>query len=132
MTGHAGQVSPDEKVLYIDDSRRNHIRAFDILPTGMLAKHTDRVFADLNGNEPGASDGMKVDSEGNVYTGGSGGLWILDPKGKKLGRIVHGQPATTNVGFGGDDWKTLYFTTRSTLYSVNLKVAGMPVPARKK
>ena len=58
---------------------------------------------------------MKVDVAGNVYCGGSGGLYILDPKGKKLGRIVHGQPATTNIAFGGDDWKTLYFTTRATL-----------------
>ena len=41
----------------------------------------------------------------------AGGIYILDPKGKKLGRIVHGYPATTNIGFGGDDWKTLYFTS---------------------
>jgi sugar lactone lactonase YvrE len=40
---------------------------------------------------------MKVDSAGNVYCGGSGGIWILDAKGKKLGRIVHGQPQTTNL-----------------------------------
>ena len=57
---------------------------------------------------------MKVDVEGNVYCGGSGGIWIMDPSGKKLGRIVHGQPATTNIAFGGDDWKTLYFTSRTT------------------
>jgi gluconolactonase len=49
---------------------------------------------------------MKVDVEGNVYCGGAGGLWIMDPHGKKLGRIVHGAPATTNLAFGGDDWKT--------------------------
>src|SRR5215475_7348146 len=52
--------SPDESVLYINDSRRGHIRAFDLLPTGMLAKQTDRVFADLRGSEPGVPDGMKV------------------------------------------------------------------------
>ena len=75
---------------------------------------------------------MKVDSTGNVYCGGSGGLYILDPKGKKLGRIVHGYPATTNIGFGGDDWKTLFFTSRSALGAVNLKVAGVPVPVAKK
>jgi gluconolactonase len=69
------------------------------------------VFADLRGTEPGVPDGMKVDTAGNVYCGGAGGIYILDPKGKKLGRIVHGYPATTNVGFGGDDWKTLYFTS---------------------
>jgi gluconolactonase len=123
--------SPDERVLYLTDSRRNHIRAFDVLPNGLLAKQTDRVFADLRGSEPGVSDGMKVDREGNVYCGGAGGLWILDPQGTKLGRIVHGQPATTNMGFGGDDWKTLYFTTRTHLFAVNVKIPGVAVPTLK-
>jgi gluconolactonase len=75
---------------------------------------------------------MKVDTVVNVYVGGPCGLYIRDSKGKRLGRIVHGQPATTNIAFGGDDWKTLYFTTRGTLNMVNVKIAGMPVPARKK
>src|SRR6202046_4782455 len=89
--------SPDESVLYINDTRRGHIRAFDLMPNGTLAKQTDRVFVDLRGSEPGVPDGMKVDVEGNVYCGGAGGLWIMDPHGKKLGRIVHGAPATTNL-----------------------------------
>src|SRR6266540_813847 len=101
--------SPDEKLFYVNDSRRRHIRMFEMLPNG-----------------------MKVDTAGNVYCGGAGGLWILDPAGKKLGRIVHGQASTTNIAFGGDDWKTLYFTTRSTLFSVQLKVAGIPVPVAAK
>ncbi len=82
--------SPDEKVLYVNDSRRRHIRAFDLLPNGTLARQTDRVFCELGGREPGGPDGMKVDTAGNVYCGGSGGLYIIDPNGKKLGRIVHG------------------------------------------
>ena len=123
--------SPDESVLYINDSRRGHIRGFDVAPNGTLAKHTDRVFADLRGGEPGVPDGMKVDVEGNVYCGGAGGIWIVDPQGKQLGRIVHGAPATTNIAFGGDDWKTLYFTSRNHLGSVNVKIPGLPVPAQK-
>ena len=133
MVGPNGLAfSPDERILYIADSRRRHIRAFDVLPNGMVAMETSRLFADLGGPEPGVPDGMKIDTAGNVYTGGGGGLYIIDPKGKKLGRIVHGQPATTNMAFGGDDWKTLYFTTRSTLYSVNVKIPGMPVPSKKR
>src|SRR5262245_1490548 len=124
--------SPDERVLYVACSARRHIRAIDLAPNGTLLRQTDRIFADLGGSEPGVPDGMKVDSAGNVYCGGAGGLYILDPKGKKLGRIVHGQPATTNVGFGGDDWKTLFFTTRTSLGSVNIKVAGTPVPVPRK
>jgi hypothetical protein len=50
------------------------------------------------------------------------GSWILDPTGKKLGRIFHGAPATTNIAFGGDDWKILYFTSRNHLGAVNVKI----------
>jgi gluconolactonase len=124
--------SPDESVLYINDSRRGHIRAFDMHPNGTLSKQTDRVFADLRGPEPGVPDGMKVDTAGNVLCGGAGGIWIMDATGKKLGRIVHGASATTNLAFGGDDWKTLYFTSRNHLGAVNLKIPGIAVPAKKK
>src|SRR5262245_19971984 len=43
-------ISPDEKLLYVNDSRRSHIRVFEVLPNGLLAKHTDRVFAELGGS----------------------------------------------------------------------------------
>ena len=124
--------SPDESVLYIDDFRRGHIRAFAMAPNGTLAKQTDRVFVDLRGPEPGGPDGMKVDTAGNIYCGGSGGIYIMDPKGKKLGRIVHGRPETTNIAFGGDDWKTLYFTNWYYLNAVRVKIPGIPVPVAKK
>ena len=123
--------SRDEKLLYINDSRRGHIRVFELAPNGTLAKQTDRVFADLRGDEPGVPDGMKVDVQGNVYCGGAGGLWIMEPNGKKLGRIVHGAPATTNLAFGGADWKTLYFTSRHHLGSVGVNIPGIPVPTPK-
>src|SRR5262245_62175727 len=124
--------APDEKVLYVNDSRRGHIRAFDMLPNGTLAKQSDRVFADLRGSEPGVPDGMKIDVAGNVYCGGSGGIWVLDPEGKKLGRIVHGHPATTNIAFGGDDWTTLISTRRTPRVPANVKIAGIPAPVPKK
>ena len=122
-------LSPDESILYINDTRRRHIRAFELEPNGMPLIATDRVFCDLNGGRPGNPDGMKVDSEGNVYCGGSGGIWVIDPAGKHLGIINHGAPGTTNVAFGGGDWKTLFFTTRNTLSSIPVNIAGRPVPA---
>ena len=122
-------LSPDESVLYINDTRRRHIRAFDLEPNGMPLLATDRVFCDLNGERPGNPDGMKVDSAGNVYCGGAGGIWVIDPSGKPLGIIDHGAPGTTNVAFGGADLQTLFFTTRHTLGSVPVKVPGIPVPA---
>ena len=124
--------SPDESILYINDSRRGHILSFEVMPNGTLAKQSDRVLADRTGSEPGVPDGMKVDIEGNIYCGGSGGLYIMDPTGKKLGMINHGATATTNLAFGGDDWKTLYFTSRNHLGSVKVNIPGNPVPAVKK
>ena len=133
MVGPNGiAFSHDESILYVADSRRRHVRAYDMQPNGMAAKVTSRVFVDLGGAEPGVPDGMKVDTQGNLYSGGAGGLYIIDPRGRKLGRIVHGHPATTNIAFGGEDWRTLYFTTRSTLFSVNVKIPGVPVPAKKR
>jgi len=120
--------SPNEDILYIVDSGPRHVRAYDVLENGLLSINTGRVFADMSGPEPGGPDGMKVDTAGNVYAGGAGGLYILDSKGRKLGRIVHGLSFTTNIAFGGDDWKSLYFTTRSTLNVVNVKIPGIPCP----
>ncbi len=128
VTPNGLAFSPDESILFINDSRRGHIRAFDTQPNGTLALATDRVFADLTGERPGIPDGMKVDVEGNVYCGGSGGIWVMDSSGNHLGTIVHGAPATTNMAWGGEDWKTLYFTTRDSLGRIQLKIPGIPVP----
>ena len=128
VTPNGLAFSPDESVLYINDSRRAHIRAFDMQPTGALALATDRVFIDLSGERPGVPDGMKVDVEGNVYCGGSGGIWVMDSSGNHLGTIAHGASATTNIAWGDEDWKTLYFTTRDSLGRIQLKIPGVPVP----
>jgi gluconolactonase len=132
LTPNGLAFSPDESVLYVNDTRRGHIRAFDVAPNGTLALQTDRVFADLRGSEPGVPDGMKVNVEGHVFCGGAGGIYVMDSTGRKLGRIVHGQPATTNMAFGGNDWKTLFFTSRTMIGSFNVKIPGMPVPAVRK
>ena len=120
--------SPDESVLYINDTRRMHIRAFDVQPNGTLALATDRVFCDLKGERPGHADGMKVDQEGNVYCTGPGGIWILDPSGKHLGTILLGDKSATNMAWGDDDLRTLYITNRDELDRIRLKIPGVPVP----
>jgi sugar lactone lactonase YvrE len=116
--------SPDEKTLYVDDSYRDHIRAFDVLPDGTLAN--GRVFADLG--DPGAGgvpDGMKVDVLGNVFCTGPGGIWVISPDGEQLGRIVvPQQPA--NLAWGDADYKTLYITARTGLYRVRTLTGGKP------
>ena len=122
--------SPDESVLYIDDYRVGHIRAFDVQPNGMLNLASDRVFCKLREPRPfgpDGPDGMKVDVEGNVYCTGPGGVWIIDRSGQHLGTILTGAQ-TTNVGWGGEDWKTLFITTFDALYRIQLNIAGIPVP----
>jgi gluconolactonase len=119
--------SPDERILYVNDSRRGHIRAFDVEPTGLLAMATDRVFATLQDDRIGVPDGMKVDVEGNVYCTGPGGIWIFDRTGTHLGTIATGTQ-TTNVAWGDADWSTLYFTTWSTLGRIRMNIPGIPVP----
>ena len=75
-------------------------------------------------------DGMKVDVEGNVYSTGPGGVWIIDPSGKHLGTILI-EKQTTNVGWGGADWRTLYITTFETVSRIQLKIPGIPVPTSR-
>lgn len=119
--------SPDEKLLYVADSRGKNIRVFEMNADGSVSEQSGRMFADMSGEEPGVADGIKVDSAGNLYSGGPGGLYIFAPDGRRLGRVVHGQSNTTNMAFGGKKWKTLFFTTREALFSVQLNVPGTPV-----
>jgi gluconolactonase len=119
--------SPDERILYVNDSRRGHIRAFDVEESGLLAMATDRVFATLQDERIGVPDGMKVDVEGNVDCTGPGGIWIFDRDGTHLGTVATGAQ-TTNVAWGDDDWKTLYFTTWRTLGRIRMNIPGIPVP----
>ncbi len=115
--------SPDEKVLYVNDTDRKHVRAFDVQPDGTLTN--DRVFADLSSTKRHGPDGMKVDVNGNLYVT-SGVTWIFDSTGKHLGDIVT-PDAPANCAFGGPDNKTLFITARPSLYRVQLKIQGVKV-----
>ena len=82
-----------------------------------------KVFADVTAEkEAGVPDGMKVDSLGNVYATGAGGVWVFSPEGKHLGTIKPPEEPA-NVGWG-DDGKTLYITAVTGLYRIKLAVAG--------
>lgn len=118
--------SPDERILYVDDTRRFHIRAFDIQPDGSLAN--GRILAELRADPPGVPDGMKVDREGNIYCTGPGGVWVVAPSGEILGRILTPEVAA-NVAWGGADWSTLFITASTSLYRIRTTVPGLPVPA---
>lgn len=115
--------SPDESILYIDDSPRRHVRAFDVRSDGTLTN--SRVFADMGHPQPGSPDGMKIDEAGNLYVTGATGVWVFESDGTHLGVIVTPErPA--NCAWGDDDRTSLYITARTSLYRVRVKVPGLP------
>jgi gluconolactonase len=116
--------SPDESILYIDDTERMHVRAFDVQSDGTIAN--GRVFAEEEG-EGAAPDGMKIDVHGNVYLTGPGGIWVFDTSGEHLG-VIQTPERSANLGWGGDDWSTLFITASTSIYSIQCKVSGIPVP----
>ncbi|MGE0116854.1 MAG: SMP-30/gluconolactonase/LRE family protein [Dongiaceae bacterium] len=116
--------SPDEKLLYVNDSARAHIRAFPVGNDGTLGK--SRLFARRIGNGEfagGLVDGMKCDERGNVYVTGPRGIWVFSPAGMHLGVI--GMPEHAgNLNWGGHDWGELYCACSTSIYRVKLKVRG--------
>jgi len=117
--------SPDERILYIADTPRRHIRAFEANRDGRLGN--SRLFAEIRSEEPGNPDGMKVDVEGNLYVSAAGGIWIFAPDGELIGTIrTPERPA--NCAWGSDDWRTLFITARESLYTVRLSVPGIKCP----
>jgi gluconolactonase len=118
--------SPDEKTLYISqsDPAAPIWRAFDVRPDGSLG--ASRILFDASSlakARRGLPDGLKVDTEGNLFATGPGGVLILTPKGRHLGTILTGQ-ATGNCAFG-DDGRTLYMTADMYLMRVRLKARGL-------
>lgn len=114
--------SPDERILYVDDTARRHVRAFDVLSDGTLAN--SRVFADMQSPEPGGPDGMKLDVEGNLYVAGAGGTWLFDSAGRHLGTLTTPE-RPSNLAFGDSDRRTLYITARTSVYWVGTRLAGL-------
>jgi gluconolactonase len=114
--------SLDESRLFVNDTERQHIRVFAISPQGELTGGA--VWAETKGEEPGAPDGMKIDSCGNVYCCGPGGIHLFDPSGHSLGVIRTPEPAA-NFAFGDEDLKSLYITASSSLHRLRVRVPGL-------
>jgi gluconolactonase len=114
------RLSPDESVLYIDDSAHKHIRAFDVRGDGTLTN--SRVLLDMASDDPGVPDGLKLDGHGNVFCTGPGGVWVCRPDGTLLGRIVLPElPA--NLAWG-EDGSVLFLTARTSVYRLPTKTRG--------
>jgi gluconolactonase len=116
--------SPDEKYLYVSNSeaRRKIWMRFGVKSDGTLDEGA--VFLDVTSERaPGVPDGLKLDTAGNLYGTGPGGIWIISPQAKPLGRIELPE-APANMAWGDRDGKTLYITARTSVYRVRMKASG--------
>jgi gluconolactonase len=116
--------SPDESLLYINDTPRAHIRVFDRQPDGTIAN--GRMFFENIGSgviEEGIPDGMKCDERGNIYVTGPGGVWVISPETELLG-VIEVPENVGNLNWGGDDWSDLYMPSSTSLYRIRMKVSG--------
>jgi gluconolactonase len=117
--------SPDESLLYINDTDRAHIRVFDVGPHHALSN--DRVFAENIGDgdlaKGGLVDGMKADEQGNIYVTGPDGVWVIGTDGEHLGTIEVPE-SVGNINWGDDDWRSMYIPASTSVYRVRMKVAG--------
>lgn len=124
-------LSPDEKTLYVIPSSSARMMAYPVTGPGKIGE--GKVFCELEqakGQKDRGGDGLTVDVKGNLYITSGLGLQVFDPAGKKLGVIpVPEQPA--NVTFGGKDFKTLYVTARTSVYTAEMEVAGHRFPGKK-
>jgi gluconolactonase len=115
--------SLDEARLFINDTARQHIRVFDVAPDGTL-RH-GRVWAETKGDKPGAPDGMKIDSAGNVYCCGPGGIHVFTPDAT-LREVIETPEYTANFAWGDDDYRSLFVTASTSLYRVRVATPGLP------
>jgi gluconolactonase len=119
--------SPDERRLYVANTRwAQYIHELELDAHGRMVRR--RIFADMSSDETdGVPDGMKVDVEGRIYCTGPGGTWVFAPDGTRLG-IIRTPEVPANLAFGGPDLRTLFFTARTSVYTLRVKVPGQPHP----
>jgi gluconolactonase len=120
-------LSPDEKLLYVNDTEQANIRVFDVAADGALGNA--RIFASgiRDTLRPGVPDGMKCDAEGNIWVTAPGGLWVYAPSGRHIGRVSIPELAA-NHHWGGPDWRTLYVCATTSLYAIDVKVGPRNEP----
>jgi gluconolactonase len=107
--------TPDGKKLFVADIGDNKTWSYTIKEDGSLSDK--KLFCELG------SDGMTIDSKGNLYLTGKG-VTIFDRNGKKLGNIEVPESWTANVCFGDKDMKSLFITASKGLYRIRMKVKG--------
>ncbi len=116
--------SPDERTLYISDSSDRHHLVYTLTMQPDDSASNPQVFAVL---PQGVPDGMRVDTEGRLYVAGLDGVYVYQPDGTFLGKLLIPE-MVTNVCFGGAGRHTLFATACSSLYAFELKTSGLQQP----
>jgi gluconolactonase len=126
--------SPDESLLYINDTDQANIRVFDVRDDGGL--ENGRIFAaglwtaGSSGERDdglGVPDGMKCDVHGNVWVTGPGGLWVYAPDGRHIGAVSVPEKVA-NLHWGGPTWSTLFLTASTSLYAIETRTSARLEP----
>lgn len=114
--------SLDETRLFVNDTALRHIRQFAVRADGLI--EGGEVWAETGGQPPGGHpDGMKIDSVGNLYCTGPGGIVVFDQDGTLIATIEVPENVS-NFNWGGDDLTTLYITASTSVYRVRTGVRG--------
>ena len=113
--------SPNEKQLFVNDTRRFHIKVFDMKKDGTL--ENERIWAETTGEGKGGPDGMKFDSAGTLCCTGPGGIYVFAPNATCLG-VIRIPEQAANFTWGDDDLKSLYITATTSIYRVRVNIPG--------
>ncbi|MDV9188728.1 SMP-30/gluconolactonase/LRE family protein [Streptomyces sp. SR27] len=117
--------SPDERRLYVADTRGRRIRAFDVREDGTLSDGT--IFAE---RAQGGFDNIRFDDGGRLWAAAfEDGVHCYDPDGTLIGRLRVPEPVS-NIAFGGPKNNRMFITATSSLYSLVMSVTGLPRVAR--
>ncbi len=121
-------LSPDEKVLYVNDTQGEYVLAFDIQKDGTLRNRRNfGKYEDLTttgGKINGGGDGFTVDEKGRVYAAAGGSVQVFSPQGKLLGKIPTSR-RPQNLTFAGPDMKTLYVVGGGAVFKVQMTAQGI-------
>jgi gluconolactonase len=131
-------MSPDEKILYVNDSRGEYLLAYDVQADGSVtnrrnfAKYDQINTSAGEGGDVGpglrykftsCADGLAVDKEGRVFNAGCNGIQVYSPQGRHLGTIPTARQVQ-NLAFAGPDKKTLYLVGRSAAWKIQTLTQG--------
>jgi len=130
-------ISPDEKILYVNDSRGEYLLAYDVQADGTVTNRRNFVrYEQVNNSAAGGdvgpglrypvtscADGLAVDKEGRVYNAGCNGIQVYSPQGRHLGTIPTARQVQ-NLAFAGPEKKTLYLVGRNAAWKIETLTQG--------